>query len=322
MAIEWRELVPTMLGSATAGMLARIPCHPIDTAKARLQVQTTQAATSYRHAGHALVAIARSEGLAGLYRGFGITFLGSAPASLLYFTSYEVAKQLLARRGEAAGGAVHFAAGMLAETVSCLLWVPIDVVKERMQVQRPVSGATTSLTYYTDTRDAFRKIAATEGILGLYRGYGATVASFGPFSALYFSFYERLKAFALARSGGGGGAAAQLPLAYQIATACTAGAAASLLTSPLDMAKLRLQVQRGMAAASAAGEAPTAAAAPFAYRNMVDGLVQIVRREGAAALFKGAGARMAFHAPTTAITMTLFERCKGLYQRILISDAS
>ena len=38
----------------------------------------------------ALVRTARAEGFAGLYRGFGITFLGSAPASCLYFTTYEV----------------------------------------------------------------------------------------------------------------------------------------------------------------------------------------------------------------------------------------
>ena len=28
---------------------------------------------------------------------------------------------------------------------------------------------------------------------GLYRAYGATVMSFGPFSALYFLFYEKFK---------------------------------------------------------------------------------------------------------------------------------
>lgn len=32
-----------------------------------------------------------------------------------------------------------------------------------------------------------------EGIRGLYRAYGATVMSFGPFSALYFVFYEFAK---------------------------------------------------------------------------------------------------------------------------------
>ena len=34
-----------------------------------------------------------------------------------------------------------------------------------------------------------------EGARGLYRAYGATVMSFGPFSALYFLFYEKLKEY-------------------------------------------------------------------------------------------------------------------------------
>ena len=32
-----------------------------------------------------------------------------------------------------------------------------------------------------------------EGVRGIYRAYGATVCSFGPFSALYFLFYEYFK---------------------------------------------------------------------------------------------------------------------------------
>jgi hypothetical protein len=32
-------------------------------------------------------------------------------------------------------------------------------------------------------------------VRGLYRAYGATVGSFGPFSAFYFLFYEYFKGF-------------------------------------------------------------------------------------------------------------------------------
>ena len=34
-----------------------------------------------------------------------------------------------------------------------------------------------------------------EGIRGLYKAYGATVLSYGPFSAFYFFFYETFKGF-------------------------------------------------------------------------------------------------------------------------------
>ena len=46
---------------------------------------------------------------------------------------------------------------------------------------------------YKSDIDAIRQIMKTEGTRGFYRAYGATVMSFGPFSALYFLFYEKLK---------------------------------------------------------------------------------------------------------------------------------
>jgi hypothetical protein len=85
------------------------------------------------------------EGLAGLYRGIGITALGSMPAGCLYFTSYEMSKSILEkwtfdedttaenRKGKIIpAAAAHFTSGLIAEIFSCILWVPIDVIKERM----------------------------------------------------------------------------------------------------------------------------------------------------------------------------------------------
>lgn len=46
---------------------------------------------------------------------------------------------------------------------------------------------------YNNDIDAIRKVLKTEGVRGLYRAYGATVMSFGPFSAFYFLFYEKMK---------------------------------------------------------------------------------------------------------------------------------
>jgi inorganic pyrophosphatase/solute carrier family 25 iron transporter 28/37 len=31
-------------------------------------------------------------------------------------------------------GLLYFCCGIIAETVACVLWVPVDVIKERMQV--------------------------------------------------------------------------------------------------------------------------------------------------------------------------------------------
>lgn len=125
--------------------------------------------------------------------------IGAAPATCLYLSSYEISKRNLQSYSflQENPSILYLGAGMLAETLSCVLWVPIDVVKERMQVQVQ-SQATTSqgrVLYYRNTLHAVQSIMQTEKLKGLYRGYGATLLSFGPFSALYFMFYEKVHAF-------------------------------------------------------------------------------------------------------------------------------
>ncbi len=95
---------------------------------------------------------------------------------------------------------ISFTAGIMAEALSCILWVPIDVIKERMQVQQiPMSSSQyhSNPPYYRNVAHAVRSIVGSEGLRGLYRGYGATLWSFGPYSAIFFLCYEYNKAFLL-----------------------------------------------------------------------------------------------------------------------------
>jgi hypothetical protein len=74
------SIVPTLAASASANSLARIPCHPIDTIKAKLQVQgkATGLGSSSVTGGPLSAArtVLRTEGVGGLYSGIGITILG------------------------------------------------------------------------------------------------------------------------------------------------------------------------------------------------------------------------------------------------------
>ena len=85
----------------------------------------------------------------------------------------------------------------------------------------------------------------------MYRAYGATVMSFGPFSALYFLFYEKLKEqaanftaadYRAKIAGKEPDVAGKQDIGFWSAMFCSmqAGVLASVLTNPLDMAKLRL----------------------------------------------------------------------------------
>ena len=68
--------------------------HPIDTIKAKLQVQQMGNKSAAR--GQVIKQIVqetvRKEGMGGLYRGFAIHISGSIPAAALYFGSYEFFK--------------------------------------------------------------------------------------------------------------------------------------------------------------------------------------------------------------------------------------
>lgn len=173
----------------------------------------------------------RSEGAAGLYRGIGVAAIGSCPAACLYFTTYETLKGRLQP-----SPLRELTAGFGAEAVACVLFVPIDVVKERLQVQGTMQGA----AQYTGSLDACRAILRSEGLPGIYKGYAATLASFGPFSALYFLFYERLKSAHAshlrssaprtrdAMVAGASGGAEEVPVAYALLHGAAAGNAARI----------------------------------------------------------------------------------------------
>lgn len=317
------------VASSISGVLTRVPCHPIDTVKARMQTQTwvvshseTKGSVKYSNFAQGLSSVWKAEGLKGLYRGFGPTALGSLPASCLYFTTYEVTKSTLHENTSSNGATessfyVHSIAGLVAEIISCVLWVPVDVIKERMQIQQvPISSNVQQLKqvhgdrFYGSGLDAVRSIFRTEGVKGFYRGYGATVLSFGPFSAIYFTVYEQLKralesAWMPTRAKGDS-YVTTVPMGFLFGAGALAGGSASFITNPLDLVKLRLQVQRQIIATANEGVGES----QYHYKNMLDGLIKLGRHEGAAGMFRGVGARVAFHAPATALSMALFEKLK------------
>lgn len=253
-----------MLASATAGVISRILCHPLDTCKARLQNPGSEFSGTLQVVRQTL----RHEGIGGLYRGLGTVISIGTPAFVLYLTTYEQAKKAflgmpaLQDNYEFVG---HFGAGMAAETVSCLIYVPVDVVKERLQVQRRLrSGQEISgtLPMYRGTWHALSTIMQTEGLRGVYRGYGATLLSFGPFSAFYFLFYEKFKQWSATSVG----LATQedLPFHLTLASAAGAGSLASFITNPVDLVRLRLQVQRGSSSSSPSSSSSSPSSTPSA----------------------------------------------------------
>ncbi|KAJ1487977.1 mitochondrial carrier domain-containing protein [Baffinella frigidus] len=313
---QGKLLLSPMLAGASAGVVARLVCHPIDTIRSQVAVQTSATRAPIVSA---LTRTLQAEGVAGLYRGIGIAAVGSAPALALYFTTYEVAKERLRKVPGLSGETsfiADFGAGFVAETVACILFVPIDLVKERLQVQASLQGAAS----YKGSVHAIRTVIRAEGVRGIYRGYLATLASFGPFSGLYFLFYEEIKRSSelLRRSRVGADSEPSPHMAF--VNGAGAEALAGFLTNGFDMAKLRLQVQRGAAATGVPG-GPGGETVPFRYSGFVSALLNIVRQEGVRGLFRGAGARVLFFVPSQAVSIGCFEYFRKAYDSLLASPA-
>ncbi|GMI48838.1 hypothetical protein TrCOL_g5981 [Triparma columacea] len=266
-----------------------------------------------------------------MYRGVGAAIIGGTPGTVLYLTSYDYFKSSLPPSFPPF--LIHLTSGLLAEAFACVIYVPVDVVKERCQVStlHPSPPYSTSL-------GALTHIARNEGVRGVYRGYAATLLSFGPFSGLYFAMYEALKSAArpMYLKGGYGSSSSSssssssdlhLPLAPTVATSVLAGLAAAWVTTPLDLAKLRMQVVRGATGGAHGVETegkatskltPSSSSSSTAgkealerYSTITSSLKTIVKEGGIKGLWRGATARCLFFAPATGVTMTTYDMFKS-----------
>lgn len=116
-------------------------------------------------------------------------------------------------------------AASLGEVMACLVRVPTEVVKQRMQAGQ-----------YQSMRDTITATMQRDGPSGFYKGFGTTLLREIPFAFIQFPIYEQLKT-SLGRYQG------REVLPYEGAlSGSLAGAFAAAVTTPLDVLKTRLML--------------------------------------------------------------------------------
>jgi hypothetical protein len=194
---SWRVVAASQaVASALAATAGDIFCFPLWTVRTRLQTRSLYAAAEpdYRGTWRTARAIVRAEGVRGLYGGLGASICSTLVHFAVHIPLYEAAKVALRDRGDGAtrrerASAVEVVVAsattkLVASAASC----PFDVVRSRMQDQRPGSAR------YASTLAALRTIAAAEGARGLYAGLWLNVARALPATAVTFSVYEAVLA--------------------------------------------------------------------------------------------------------------------------------
>ncbi|XP_058076984.1 uncharacterized protein LOC131225473 [Magnolia sinica] len=246
--INWERLDKTrfhingaILFTAQSALL-----HPTAVVKTRMQVAGADLA--HMRGFSVFRNILRNDGISGIFRGFGTSAIGSMPGRVLALTSLEVSKEMMLKSMEGSDmleatriAMANGVAGMVSNLVSCAYFVPLDVICQRLMVQ-----GLPGITLYSGPFDVIRKVLRTEGFRGLYRGFGITVVTQSPASALWWGAYGAAQ-HSIWRSLGYGDDAEKKPSHLEMvtvqATAGTiAGACSSVLTTPIDTIKTRLQV--------------------------------------------------------------------------------
>ncbi|KAJ4308968.1 hypothetical protein N0V94_009144 [Neodidymelliopsis sp. IMI 364377] len=228
-----------MLAGGIGGTTGDMLMHSLDTVKTRQQGDPHMP-PKYTSMGSTYYTIWRQEGFRrGLYGGVKPAFLGSFSGTVCFFGAYEWSKRFMIDNGVAPSVA-YFTAGLLADLAAAPAYVPSEVLKTRLQLQGRYNNPFFNSGYnYRSTIDAARVIVRTEGFSALFHGYKATLWRDLPFSALQFTFYEKERNLAKDYMGSN-----NIGLLLEIATAASAGGAAGVITTPLDVVKTRIQTQQ------------------------------------------------------------------------------
>lgn len=241
--------------------------------------------------------VVRQEGAAALYKGFGPSLVGVA-GSQLYITAYEAVKDAARAAGVVSEPIRNLIGGAAASLVQQSIAVPVDVVSQQLMVQGQGAASSQRPSSWRHARG----IVASQGVLGLYRGYTASLLTLVPSSSLFWAAYGVLRRGQLALAGGTEPSALRSAVDQGVAAAA-AGSIAGLSTNPLDIVRARLQVL-GSAAAGGGNKA-----------TMWSTLVHLVREDGAAGLLKGVTARCGHMASNSAILILCYEQVKILALR-------
>ncbi len=250
--IEWDDLDKRryyVIGPSLF-LFVRAFIYPFTFIKTRLFMQ--QQNSIYNGTFDAFRKVIKYEGMLGLYRGFNVSILGLA-AGQMYITTYELTRSQLTGYSTEVKGLI---AGAVATCVGQTVTVPIDVLTQHLMMDGQVTTATTRLraryvvvknTDYvipeqkvrlrsglTIARDMFQR----EGLRGFYRGYGVSLLTYAPNSALWWSIYGGTFRLNIEH-----GVTELFPVpVIQAYCGVVSAVVASILTNPLDVIRTRYQV--------------------------------------------------------------------------------
>jgi len=213
------------------------------------------------------------EGFIALWRGNTANVIRYFPTQALNFAFRDRFKAMFGfkkdRDGYGMWMAGNLASGGAAGATSLLFVYSLDYARTRL-ANDAKSAKKGGERQFNGLVDVYKKTLASDGVAGLYRGFGPSVAGIIVYRGLYFGMYDSIKPVLLVGSLEGNFLASFL-LGWCVTTG------AGIASYPLDTVRRRMMMTSGEA---------------VKYASSFDAFKQIVAKEGVKSLFKGAGANI------------------------------
>ncbi|KAK7354228.1 hypothetical protein VNO80_19687 [Phaseolus coccineus] len=314
----WREFV----WGAVAGAFGEGVMHPVDTIKTRLQSQAIlNGLQNQKNILQMVQYVWKVDGLKGFYRGAIPGITGSLATGATYFGVIESTKKWIEDSHPSLRGHwANFIAGAVGDTLGSFVYVPCEVMKQRMQVQGTITSwssvsvkngiainpGTQMYDYYTGMIHAGCSIWKTQGLKGLYAGYLSTLARDVPFAGLMVMFYEALKDVTkYVEQKGISSPNWRVNHSFEgLVLGGLAGGLSAYLTTPLDVVKTRLQVQ----------------GSTLRYSGWLDAICSIWATEGMKGIFRGSIPRITWYIPASALTFMAVEFLRDHFNERVSND--
>ncbi|KAF5098869.1 hypothetical protein DV451_000608 [Geotrichum candidum] len=212
------------------------------------------------------------EGVISFWRGNTANVIRYFPTQALNFAFKDKFKALFGFKkadGYWPWFAGNLASGGLAGGTSLFFVYSLDYARTRLANDAKAAKGSGE-RQFNGLVDVYKKTLASDGIAGLYRGFGPSVIGIVVYRGLYFGLYDSLKPVVLVGPLEGSFLAAFL-LGWTVTTG------ASTASYPLDTVRRRMMMTSGQA---------------VKYKSSFDAFKQIVAAEGVKSLFKGCGANI------------------------------
>jgi solute carrier family 25 (adenine nucleotide translocator) protein 4/5/6/31 len=281
-----------------SGAIAKTATAPIERVKLIIQTQDANPliksgqVARYTGIGNCFTRVYQEQGLKAFWRGNTTNVIRYFPTQAFNFAFKDTIKAWFPRYSPKTEFLWFFltnmASGGLAGAGSLTIVYPLDYARTRLASD--VGGGQRTFNGLADC--LIKTARGPSGIMGLYNGFGVSVAGIIPYRGVYFGLFDSLASINPFRSDKG-----LIGLGSKFAIAQFTAIVAGYASYPFDTIRRRLQMQ---------SEKPKD---QWLYKGTVDCLFKIMKDEGTSALFKGAGAN-ALRTVGSAMVLVLYGEIK------------